>query len=276
MPIDLAAGYTSRSQQTRVVSEAWGAENLYCPNCVSPALSPAAPNMEAIDFTCPDCESPFQLKSLSRPFAARIVDAAYRAMRQAIVEDRTPNLVVLHYDPACWEVKNLVLVPRFVFSLSLLERRKPLGPTARRRGWVGCNILLANVPPDARIPIVADGIATSPAWVRQQYARLRPLQKLGHEARGWTLDVLNVVRALLQSRSQESVRELTDRRQETGGTERAPGEFTLAEVYAFADTLRRLHPQNRHVEDKIRQQLQRLRDLGFVEFQGRGVYRLTA
>ena len=30
-------------------------------------------------------------------------------------------------------------------------------------------------------------------------------------------------------------------------------EFTLAEVYAFADTLRRLHPQNRHVEDKIRQ-----------------------
>lgn len=53
-------------------------------------------------------------------------------------------------------------------------------------------------------------------------------------------------------------------------------EFTLAEVYAFADTLRRLHPQNRHVEDKIRQQLQRLRDLGFLEFVGRGRYRLTA
>jgi len=87
--------------------------------------------------------------------------------------------------------------------------------------------------------------------------------------------VLKVVQALLQSKSQESVRQLTDRRQETGGTERARGEFTLAEVYAFADPLRRLHPQNRHVEDKIRQQLQRLRDLGFVEFQGRGIYRLT-
>lgn len=52
-------------------------------------------------------------------------------------------------------------------------------------------------------------------------------------------------------------------------------EFTLAEVYAFADTLRRLHPQNRHVEEKIRQQLQRLRDLGFLEFVGRGNYRLV-
>jgi type II restriction enzyme len=207
--------------------------------------------MEAIDFTCPDCESPFQLKSLSRPFAARIVDAAYRAMRQAIVENRTPNLVLLHYDPACWEVKNLVLVPRVVFSLSLLERRKPLGPTARRRGWVGCNIMLANVPPDARIPIVADGIATSPTWVREQYARLRPLEKLGHEARGWRLDVLNVVRAF--------------------GRE----EFSLADVYACSVELARLHPHNLHVHDKIRQQLQRLRNLGFVEFVGRGNYRLV-
>lgn len=95
---------------------------------------------------------------------------------------------------------------------------------------------------------------------------------LFHRAtRGWTLDVLKVVRALLQSRSQES----EVRRQETGGTERAPGEFTLAEVYAFADTLRRLHPQNLHVHDKIRQQLQRLRDLGLLEFVGQGNYRLV-
>ncbi len=52
------------------------------------------------------------------------------------------------------------------------------------------------------------------------------------------------------------------------------GEFTLAEVYACEDALRRLHPQNLHVRDKIRQQLQVLRDLGFVEFEGRGIYRL--
>jgi type II restriction enzyme len=52
-------------------------------------------------------------------------------------------------------------------------------------------------------------------------------------------------------------------------------EFTLAEVYAQEAALARLHPQNLHVRDKIRQQLQCLRDLGFVEFLGGGSYRTT-
>ncbi len=50
-------------------------------------------------------------------------------------------------------------------------------------------------------------------------------------------------------------------------------EIALRDVYAFAPHLEKLHPDNRHVRDKIRQQLQVLRDLGFVEFLGRGCYR---
>ena len=50
-------------------------------------------------------------------------------------------------------------------------------------------------------------------------------------------------------------------------------EFVLQDVYAYAGQLQDLHPDNRHVPDKIRQQLQVLRDLGFVEFLGRGRYR---
>jgi len=50
-------------------------------------------------------------------------------------------------------------------------------------------------------------------------------------------------------------------------------EFTLPDDYAFTEHLQSLHPGNRHVPDKIRQQLQVLRDLGFVEFLGRGRYR---
>jgi hypothetical protein len=37
----------------------------------------------------------------------------------------------------------------------------------------------------------------------------------------------------------------------------------------------REYPRNHHVPDKLRQQLQRLRDLGIVEFIDRGIYRLT-
>jgi type II restriction enzyme len=69
--------------------------------------------------------------------------------------------------------------------------------------------------------------------------------------RGWTLDVLNVVRSLNKK------------------------EFSLADVYAHADELAKLHPKNAHIHDKIRQQLQVLRDLKLLEFLGSGSYRLS-
>jgi len=52
-------------------------------------------------------------------------------------------------------------------------------------------------------------------------------------------------------------------------------EFSLSEVYAHAGELAKLHPDNRHVRDKIRQQLQVLRDLGLLEFVSPGCYRLV-
>ena len=51
-------------------------------------------------------------------------------------------------------VKNLFLVPGH-FSASAIERRMELGPSARRAGWVGCNILLNRLPPEARIYAVS-------------------------------------------------------------------------------------------------------------------------
>ena len=178
------------------------------------------------------------------------MDAAYEKMIEAIFEGRTPNLFALHYDRARWSVCNVVLIPHFVFTESAIERRKPLSRSARRHDWVGCNIVLANLPQDARIPLVLEGKAQEPQIARKQYEGLRRLQRVPLEARGWTLDVLNVVRKLGKL------------------------EFSLDEVYAFAAELAELHPRNRHVEDKIRQQLQRLRDLRFLEFFGRGHYRL--
>jgi type II restriction enzyme len=45
-----------------------------------------------------------------------------------------------------------------------------------------------------------------------------------------------------------------------------PREFTLDEVYAFERHLGDLYPGNQNVKPKIRQQLQFLRDRGFIEF----------
>ena len=50
--------------------------------------------------------------------------------------------------------------------------------------------------------------------------------------------------------------------------------FILDEVYKFEKQLFHLHPENRNVRPKIRQQLQVLRDMGLIEFTARkGVYR---
>jgi type II restriction enzyme len=51
--------------------------------------------------------------------------------------------------------------------------------------------------------------------------------------------------------------------------------FTLQEVYAqFEDELSRLHPENKNIRPKIRQQLQVLRDKGQIKFVGKGTYEI--
>ena len=49
--------------------------------------------------------------------------------------------------------------------------------------------------------------------------------------------------------------------------------FTLDDVYKFETKLKLLHPNNNFIKDKIRQQLQILRDKSIIEFIGRGKYR---
>jgi type II restriction enzyme len=70
-------------------------------------------------------------------------------------------------------------------------------------------------------------------------------------SRSWTLDVLNRVRMIQKDR------------------------FSLQDVYAFEHELAVAYPGNRNVRAKIRQQLQVLRDLRLLVFEGHGWYRLT-
>jgi type II restriction enzyme len=94
------------------------------------------------------------------------------------------------------------------------------------------------------------GYSHPAAEVRVQFRRVKPLKDISVTQRGWTLDVLNAIRRL-------------------GKTE-----FTTADAYIFERELEQLHPDNRHVRDKIRQQLQVLRDAGLLLHVERGVWRL--
>jgi type II restriction enzyme len=228
MPSELAWNYKSPAQIARVVSEAWGKLNLYCPNCPARWLNPTAANTQAYDYSCLDCHQHFQLKCMSSPIGRRILDAAFGAMMRAINEDRTPNLFALHYDRKSWLVKNLILIPHFALSASAIEPRKPLGVAARRAGWVGCFIVLEKIPPDARIHLVREGVVEPSSRVRHSYSRLRPLEDVPVEERGWMLDVLRVVHGLGKK------------------------QFTNSDVYQFTPELEKLHPENRHAPCMLR------------------------
>ena len=249
MDLKIAAAYTSSAQRIRVMSEAWAEENLYCPCCPSGTIERCPNNREAIDYTCNCCDSAFQLKSSQSHSATRIVDGAFAAMMRAVGKGAAPNLLLLHYDPSRWEVRDLTLIPHFAFTSSCIEKRRALSGNARRAGWVGCNILLCNIPPDVRITWVENGVAVSSREVRTKFRSVSSLASIASTERGWTLDILKVVRTL------------------------GKRDFCLADVYAYVAELQALHPNNRHIRDKMRQQLQTLRNLGFVQFLGQGNYR---
>jgi type II restriction enzyme len=246
---ELASAYKAGGQIARILSEEWCAREVYCPACDSDRLSPSRPNTPAIDFTCPKCEQVFQLKSLRSWKLRKIVDAGYEAMLRAIRGDKTPNLLLLQYSTD-WLVNNLTLIPRFFFSESVIEKRNPLGPQARRAGWIGCNILLSQIPIDGKIPMVSQGVTIPVQRVRAQFSDLQKLGQLPPPLRGWTTDVLTLVRRL------------------------GKPHFSLGELYEFELELKALHPDNRNIRPKIRQQLQMLRDMGFIHFTAPGNYTL--
>jgi type II restriction enzyme len=168
-------------------------------------------------------------------------------MVRAIRADKAPNLLILQYSTS-WCVENLLLIPRVFFSESILEKRIALSGLARRAGWVGCNILLSQIPQDGKIPIVSAGVDTPKQAVRSDFARIRRLAEIPPSLRGWTVDVLNIIRRL------------------------GKAQFSLQELYQFESELKVLHPRNQNVRPKIRQQLQVLRDLGLILFTQRGNY----
>ncbi|GBE56249.1 type-2 restriction enzyme DpnI [archaeon BMS3Bbin16] len=133
---------------------------------------------------------------------------------------------------------------------SVIEKRKPLSKGARRAGWIGSNILIGKLPLDARISIVAGGSVIPKSNVRDEWNQFLFLREQSVYSRGWLADVLASVRKL----DKES--------------------FTLSDIYAFETELAKLHPRNKHIRPKIRQQLQILRDQEVIKFLGTGKYQI--
>jgi type II restriction enzyme len=243
--------YKSPSQRIRVMSEDWFQNQIYCPACKSDKIDCLPNNTPVGDFVCPECSEIYQLKSLSSAFGKRVNDGAYQSMMGAIHNNKIPNFFFLHYSPADFSVMNLMLVPRFFFSESIIEVRKPLSSSARRAGWTGCNILFRNLAEDGKIKVIEKGHELHREEVRKSWQRISFLKETKTQTKGWINDVMWCVNKLGKK------------------------EFSLKEIYSFGGHLKELHPENNNVQPKIRQQLQFLRDKNYLQFLGNGNYKVV-
>jgi len=173
-------------------------------------------------------------------------------MCERLASLNNPNLLLLSYDRARLSVTDVFIIPKHFFVRDIIERRKPLKPTARRANWVGCNILLGQVPMSGKIFFVRDGLPQPKESVLAQWQHTLFLRNEDVDARNWLVDVMSCVDSIGRK------------------------EFTLDDVYTFDGRLSRRYPNNKHVRPKIRQQLQRLRDRGYLDFVSRGNYRLRS
>lgn len=248
--IDLVNQYKSPSQKVRVLTEDWVGSQAFCPSC-GDSIVKYRNNKPVADFYCQKCKEEFELKSNKDNIAKKIVDGAYRTMIERLQSSQNPNLFLLNYNVQNLEVLNFLVIPKHFFVPNIIEKRKPLSQKARRAGWVGCNILLKNIPHSGRIFFIENRVIKNKDEVLHSWQKtlfLRDEKEIG--VKGWIIDIMNCIDRLSKK------------------------EFSLHEVYSFEQELSLKYPNNRHIKDKIRQQLQFLRDKGYLEFLGMGKYKL--
>lgn len=247
--LTLAEGYKSKSQITRVLTENWVSQNIFCPSCGNEILEEFTNNSPVADFFCSNCKSEYELKSKKDSNSLKIVDGAYSTMIERINSENNPNFFFLNYNSRELTVQNFMVIPKHFFIDEIIEKRKPLSPNAKRAGWIGCNILLNGIPESGKIHFiknnqVLDRLEIITAWKKTEF-----LSKQKKSSRGWTIEVMKLMDKIENQ------------------------EFYLKDIYRFENKLKEKFPNNNFVKDKIRQQLQVLRDKNIIEFLGSGHYK---
>jgi type II restriction enzyme len=248
----LSTKYKNLSQKVRVLTEQWLSDWIFCPSCGQQKIYKYPNNKPVADFFRPSCREEYELKSKQGSIGTKLLDGEYQTKIKRLRSTTNPNLFVLNYNLKSLSVVNLFVIPKYFFIPEVIEKRKPLSSTARRSGWIGSNILLQKVPQAGKIFLIRQGKFEQKEKVLAGWRKtLFLLEEKEISQRGWLLDVMRCVEKIGKCK------------------------FSLQDIYRFEDELSIIHPNNKHIKDKIRQQLQVLRDKNYLDFVSRGYYRMT-
>lgn len=245
---NLAKNYKSSAQIIRILTEDWLANNVYCPCCGTFPVNSFDNNNPVGDFYCTSCTEQFELKSKNgKTLGKSVADGAYHTMIKRINSNTNPNFFFLNYDKRDYSVKNLVIVPKHFFTTDIIIPRQKGIPN--RPNYVMCSIDTDALPSTGKISIIEHGQVMKKDKVIEQWKKNFYLREMKADSKGWLLTTMHCLDQIKEN------------------------EFSLKQMYAFEHELSLKYPNNAHIKDKIRQQLQFLRDKGVIEFLGRGRYR---
>ena len=232
-----------------MLSESWVDDEIFCPNCGCNVDS-YKNSKPVADFYCPNCSEDYELKSKKDSMGKRIADGAYETMIERLQSANNPNFFFLNYDVKNYEVLNFAVIPKHFFVPEIIIKRNQ--GIKDRPNYIMCSIDLTRIPKSGKIFYIKNRKIESKERVLESWNRtlfLRKSKKV--ELRGWILDIMKCIDKLEKN------------------------EFTLDEMYSFENLLSQKYTDNKHIKDKISQQLQFLRDKDYLKFIGKGKYKLV-
>lgn len=245
--LELSTSYKSNSQKARIFTEPFVEENFYCPYCGANLIS-CKNNDKVRDFDCSKCNENYELKSKQGKSLGKIVpDGKYQTMIERITDNSNPNFYFLNYDKDNFDVINFCAVPNYFFTPNIIIPRKNGIPN--RPNYIMCNIDISGIPNSGKIFYIKDREIISKSKVIEDWNKTLFLRESSNiQVKGWLLDIMQCIEKLGEN------------------------SFSLNDLYSFENYLKTKHPENNNIQAKIRQQLQVLRDKGFLTFTTRGKY----
>ena len=239
LDINLASNYKNNSQKARVMTEDWTEKNFFCPNCGN-KITNYPNNKEVADFYCESCNEDYELKAKNLKSLWKIVpDGSYESMLKRLKSLSNPNFLFLTYNNE-YKIINFLIIPKFFITPENIIK----APRKLKDRWdyIMCNISLLNIPDSWKIFFLRNWDIFSKTSILEKWKKISFLREQNTERRWWLLDIMKCIEKLNKE------------------------VFTLKDIYNFEPFLKEKHPNNKHIKDKIRQQLQFLANKWYIEF----------
>ena len=233
--------FTSKSRRFGYMAEQWIASNMYCPICGYHKLKQLSTNTKASDFICPKCKEFYELKSdNSKKVPKSLMGGNYDVYKAKFRSAIKPNILYLQHDKS--QVINLFFIHKDLITIKNIKKRKK--PLKRNKDYYMCTISLLNISSNKMFSIIANSDVINKNRIINKFKKKLIIK---NESK-WIYCTINIINSIWRKY------------------------FHLKDFNCYIKKLQKIHPNNKHIPEKIRQTLQYIAKLGYIDSLGKGYY----